>query len=176
MSDYSNATNPSELGLDTNALKRLSKVIEKDIDQEIYDGAVYIVARHGKIAVHEAIGYSDRANNRTTKKDDVFHLMSITKQLTTTVVLAAIDRGDFTLTTPVCEIIPEFGSRGKQNITVKHLLTHTSGLNTELPLMMPIDKFMNIKELTAAVSNERLFRRPGKAVSYNAMGAHDILA
>jgi len=176
MSDYGHATNPAELGLDTNALNRLSKVIEKDINQEINDGAVYIVARHGKIAVHEAIGYSDRANNRTTKKDDVFHLMSITKQLTTTIVLAAIDHGDFTLTTPVCEVIPEFGSRGKQNITVKHLLTHTSGLNTELPLFMPVDKFMNIKELTAAVSNERLFRLPGKAVSYNAMGAHAILA
>ncbi len=167
---------PGELGLDPKALDRLVDTIEKDIDQELYDGAVFIVARHGKIALHETLGYTDKANERETQKDDVFHLMSITKQLTTIVVLAAIDRGDFTLTTKVCEVIPEFSAKGKQNITVKHLLTHMSGLNTELPLFLPLDRFTNIKDLVEAVSNERLFRLPGKVVSYNAMSAHAILA
>ncbi len=164
------------IGLDPNALNRLVKTIEKDIAQELYDGAVFIVAHHGKIAMHEAIGHSELANKRVTKKDDVFHLMSITKQLTTTVVLQAIDRGDFALTTRVCEIIPEFGTKGKQNTTVWHLLTHMSGLNTELPSFMPVDQFMNIKQLVAAACSERLFRMPEKAVSYNAMTAHAILA
>jgi CubicO group peptidase (beta-lactamase class C family) len=161
-----------ELGLDPNALNRLVKTIEKDIDLEIYDGAVFIVARHGKMALHEAIGQTDKAKKRPAQKDDVFHLMSITKQLTTVVVLEAIERGDFTLTTKVSEIIPEFGIKGKQNITVWHLLTHTSGLNTELPLVLPLEQFANIKELVKAVSNERLFHLPGKMVSYNAMSAH----
>jgi len=174
MSNHSNKTSKGEL--DPTALNRLVKTIEKDIAQELYDGAVFIVARHGEIALHEAIGHTDLANKRLAKKDDVFHLMSITKQLTTVVVLEAIERGDFTLTTKVSEVIPEFGIKGKQNITVRHLLTHMSGLNTEIPLGMPLEQFANIKELVKAVGNERLFHLPGKMVSYNAMSAHAILA
>ncbi|MFC1822627.1 serine hydrolase domain-containing protein [Thermodesulfobacteriota bacterium] len=165
-----------ELGLDPNAMNRLIKTIEKDTAQGLYDGAVFIVARHGTIAMHEAIGHTDLENKRIARKDDVFHLMSATKQLTTVIILAAIDRGDFALTTPVREIIPEFGTKGKQNITVKHLLTHTSGLNTELPFTLPRGGFTNIQETVKAVSDERLFYLPGKMVSYNALTAHSILA
>ncbi len=165
-----------DLGLDPNALGRLTETIEKEIAQELYDGAVFIVARRGKIALHETVGHTDLANKRAAKKDDVFHLMSITKQLTTVVVLEAIERGDLALTTKVAEIIPEFGVKGKQNITVWHLLTHTSGLNTEIPLFMPVEHFMNVGELVKAVGNERLFHIPGKMVSYNAMSAHAVLA
>ncbi len=168
--------NPEELGLDTNALNRLAKTIENDIAEELYDGAVFIVARHGKIALHEAVGSSDLANKRVTKKDDVFHLMSITKQLTASVVLQAIERGDFSLNTKVCDVVEGFGIKGKQNVTVWHLLTHMSGLNTELPFLLPMEQFMNIKEVTKFACNDRLFRMSGKAVSYNAMTAHAILA
>jgi CubicO group peptidase (beta-lactamase class C family) len=165
-----------DLGLDPDALGRLVKTIEEDISQELYDGAVLIVARHGKIAVHEAIGHTDLANKRAARKDDVFHLMSVTKQLTAAIVLAAIDRGDFTLTTKVSEVIPEFGVKGKQNVTVGHLLTQTSGLNTELPFMVPMDQVANIKVLVSAASLERLHHIPGRMVSYNATTAHAIMA
>jgi len=163
-------------GLDPNAIGRLVKTIEQDISQELYDGAVFILARHGKVAVHEAIGHTDLANKRAARKDDVFHLMSVTKQLTAAIVLAAIDRGDFTLTTKVSEVIPEFGVKGKQNVTVGHLLTQTSGLNAELPFLVPMDQVANIKVLVSAVCNERLHHIPGRMVSYNATTAHALMA
>ncbi len=163
-------------GLDPTALKRLVATIEKEISQELYDGAVFIVARHGQIALHEALGHTDLANKRAAGKDDVFHLMSVTKQLTTAIVLAAIDRGDFSLTTKVSEVIPEFGVKGKQNITVGHLLTQTSGLNTELPFLVPLDQVANIHILVSAVCNDRLHHIPGKMVSYNATTAHAVMA
>ncbi len=166
----------ADLGLDPNALSRLTDTIEKDISQELYDGAVFLVARHGNVAVHEALGHTDLANRRPAKKEDVFHLMSVTKQLTTAIVLAGIDRGDFTLTTKVSEVIPEFGVKGKQNVTVGHLLTQTSGLNTELPFLVQLDQVANIQALVGAVCNDRLFHLPGRMVSYNATTAHAILA
>ncbi len=163
-------------GLDAEGLHRLRNAIEQDIARGTYDGAVFIVARHGTVAMHEAIGRTDTANDRAADTGDVFHLMSITKQFTTLAVLATIDRGDLSLTTRVSEIIPEFGTRGKQNITVAHLLTHMSGLNTELPMMTMPDEFLNIDKLVAKVCDERLFRRPGRVVSYNTMTAHAVLA
>jgi len=165
-----------ELGFDPDALHRLVRSMEEDITREIYDGAVFIVALHGEIAIHKAIGHTDLANKRTAGKDDVFHLMSITKQLTTAIVLAAIDRGDFSLTTKISEVIPDFGVKGKQNVTVGHLLTQTSGLNTELPFLVPLDQVANIHGLVTAVCNERLHHLPGKMVSYNATTAHAVLA
>lgn len=165
-----------ELGLSPDALRRLYRTIEADIQGELYDGAVWIVARHGKIAIHEALGHSHKVKQRATRRDDAFHLMSISKQLSTIPVLAAIDRGALALTTPIAEIIPEFGKKGKQNITVFHLLTHTSGLNGELPAMIMPHQFLDVRELVKLVSHERLFRRPGRVVSYNAMSAQAVLA
>ncbi len=164
------------LGLSPEPLRRLHQAIEHDIAAELYDGAVWIVARHGRVAVHETLGHSHKAKGRPAHRDDVFHLMSISKQLSTIPVLAAIDRGALALTTPIAEIIPEFGVKGKQNITVFHLLTHTSGMNGELPAMIMPQQLLDVRELVKVVSRERLFRRPGRVVSYNAMSAQAVLA
>jgi len=157
-------------------LDQLIDTMASDIDARTYDGGVVLVARDGEIALHSAIGYSDRDAGRDAQLDDVFHLMSITKQLTTVAVLRAIEAGKFALDTRVAEIIPEFGVKGKHNITVYHLLTHKSGMNEELPAALPPGRHVIIDELVAAVSDERLQRRPGSVVTYNAYAAHAILA
>lgn len=165
----------SKLGLNQHRLNRLKNAIEKDVEKQIYDGAVFLVARHGKIAIHEAVGKTDKENDRQAKVEDIFFIMSITKQLTTTRVLMNIEQGKFSLTTPICEIIPEFSIKGKQRVTLGHLLTHTSGLNTEIPFGLSIRKLTNIEAVVAAVCNERLLSLPGKMVSYNAIPAFSLL-
>jgi CubicO group peptidase (beta-lactamase class C family) len=166
----------TEHTLNQAALEELVNAIEGDITEGQYDGAVVLVAQHGDIALHQAIGHSDLANCRKTRLDDVFHLMSITKQMTTVVVLQAIERGLFSLDTKITEVIPEFGVKGKNNITVYHLLTHMSGMNEELPAALAPGGHINIQALVAAVSDERLQRRPGTVVCYNPYAAHAILA
>ncbi len=174
--DFSSEVVPAQkVGLDPERLNRLKRTIEKDTEEGIYDGAAFIVARHGKIAMYEAVGKTDLEKNRQAKVDDVFFIMSITKQLTTTKVLMDIEQGKFTLNTPICEVIPEFGIKGKQKVTIGHILTHTSGLNTELPFGLPIDQVGNIEAVTAAMSNERLLVLPGRMVSYNAIAAFSLL-
>lgn len=165
----------SKIGLDQDRLTRLKSAIEKDIGKGTYDGAVFIVARHGRIAMHEAVGKTDMENDRQANIDDLFFIMSITKQLTTTRVLMDIEQGKFSLTTPICDIIPEFGIKGKQRVNIGHLLTHTSGLNTEIPFGLSVRKLANIEAVVAAVSNERLLTLPEKMVSYNAIPAFSLL-
>ncbi len=176
MGDFSaKIVEAQEVGLYPDRLNLLKQAIEKDTEKGTYDGAVFIVAREGKIAMHEAVGKTDLANNRQAKLDDVFFIMSITKQLTTTKVLMDFEQGKFQLTTPICEIIPEFGIKGKQRVTVYHILTHTSGLNTELPFGLPVDQVGNIETVVAAICNERLFALPDILVSYNAIAAFSLL-
>jgi CubicO group peptidase (beta-lactamase class C family) len=165
-----------KVGLDPDRLQRLKQAIEEDTTQGMYDGAVFIVARHGKVALYEAVGKTDLEKDRQAKLDDIFLVMSVTKKLTGVRVLMDVERGKFTLNTPVCEVIPEFGTKGKQNVTVYHILNHTSGLNTEIPFGLPIDQLANIEGVTAAMSNERLFILPGTMVTYNAVTSFSLLA
>ena len=165
-----------KLGLDPDRLLKLKRAIEDDTANGLFDGAVFLVAREGTIVMHEAVGRSDLSSGRKAKADDVFFIMSITKQVTATRVLMAIEEGHFTLTTPIKDLIPEFGTKGKQNITVAHILTHTSGLNSEVPFGFAMDQLGRIDAMVAAMSNERVLFKPGSMVTYNPVMAHALLA
>ena len=98
----------AELGFDEGRLERLPLAIEQDVANERYDGAVVLVARGGEIALHQAVGFAERASGRKARLDDIFCLFSITKTFTCAAVLRRVDQGEVLLTTPVAEIIPEF--------------------------------------------------------------------
>src|SRR5690348_14731589 len=98
-----------QLGIDEGRLARVSAAIKADVARKFYDGAVIVVGRGGHVALHQAIGFSDREAGRAAHLDDVFHIFSVTKALTGACVLARIDRGELALTTRVAEVIPEFG-------------------------------------------------------------------
>jgi CubicO group peptidase (beta-lactamase class C family) len=87
-----------------------------------------IVARHGEIGFHEAIGHANSERRRPVKKDSVFSLFSVTKSFTNVLVLRAIELGQIALTTKVVEIIGEFDGPLRKDVTVFHLLTHSAGL------------------------------------------------
>lgn len=165
-----------KVGMDPDRLQRLKRAVEADTDEGTYDGAVLLVGRHGRVVMHEAVGKTDLEKGREASVDDIFFLMSLTKQFTATSVLMSVEAGKFSLMTPICEIIPEFAIKGKQRVNVKHILTHTSGLNTEIPYGLPVDQLPNIEAVTAAMSNERIMFLPGTIVSYNPITAMSLLA
>ena len=114
--------------MDPGRLARLLEVVRDDIAKDRYYGAVLAIGRHGKLALHEAIGHADPARKRPVKKDSVFSLFSVTKAITVVLVLRAIERGAFSLATPISDLVPEFSGQGREKITIFHLLTHSSGL------------------------------------------------
>ena len=105
---------PGEVSMDEGRLQRLKKAVEEDTEKGTYDGAVFAVARHGKVVMHEAVGKTDLEKGRQAALDDVFFVMSLTKKLTAVRVLMDVERGKFDLDTPVCEVIPEFGCRASR--------------------------------------------------------------
>jgi len=121
-------------GLDAERLQRLRSRVEQDIEEGRYDGAVVIVARHGEVGLHEAIGFAHRETGRAAQHDDVFRIFSMTKAFTNALVLNAVDRGLLALTTPIADVVPEFlGTdrfRGmhKPRVTIADLLTHRAAL------------------------------------------------
>lgn len=165
---------PREVGFDPKRLSRLSEVIEADIGAERFDGCALIVARHGRVAYHRWFGWADRAQQKPLVEDQVFFTMSIGKQFTNVLVLNYIERGALALTTPVAEIIPEFGCRGKDNVAIWHVLTHTGGLPASLP-PMPLEEVSRLQSVVAATCATLLEAEPGTRVTYSVIVGHAIL-
>src|SRR5205823_5227661 len=108
-------------------------------------GAVALVARHGKIIYLKAFGMADNATARALRTDDIFRIASQTKAITSAAVMMLWEEGRFRLDDPIAKFIPEFknpqvlktyneqdgtwtGEPAKREITIRDLLTHTSGL------------------------------------------------
>jgi CubicO group peptidase (beta-lactamase class C family) len=163
-----------ELGMDAGRLARVTAAIRSDVDACRYDGAVALVARHGEVVLHEGVGFAEREGERPARVDDVFFLFSVTKTFTAAAVLRCVERGQVQLTTPVAEILPEFGVLGKERITVAQLLTHTGGLPPELPFVSP-DKLGDLETVARGVCGQALIARPGRVVSYSPIGAFAVL-
>jgi CubicO group peptidase (beta-lactamase class C family) len=166
---------PEAAGFDASRLERLATAIEADVDAERYDGCEVVVARGGMVAFHRQFGFAERATRRRVAPAQPFVTMSIGKQLTTAAVFQRIERGDFTLATPVAELIPEFGQRGKTAITIAHLLTHTSGLPMLLP-PMPMELTTQLDAVVQATCAAMPEFRAGSRVSYCILVGHAILA
>jgi CubicO group peptidase (beta-lactamase class C family) len=159
------------------ALARLVAAVRADIDAGQYDGAVLALAHAGRLGLLNAVGSTDRSRGRPARTDDVFLLMSMTKTLTAGLVLQLIDEGRLTLDTPVSSVVPEFGVKGKQNVTVYHLLTHTGGVWSQFspaPGLSGTD-MGNLAAMVDAVSNSTLLHAPGTQVTYSPWASFAIL-
>ena len=126
-------------------------------------GSVLLVRQGEQTSVH-AVG-------EAKSRDAIFLLASISKPISTAAFMTLYDRDEVRLDDPVVKFLPEFRSGGREEMTVKHLLTHTSGLPDQLPenallraRHAPLTDFIK-----GAIRTPLLFR-PGTRYSYSSMG------
>ncbi len=136
---------PENVGMSAERLQRIDAFLQKSVDKKEIPGAVAIICRNGKIVYQKAFGSADNVANRPMKTDDIFRIASMSKAVTSTAVMMLWEEGLFQLDDPISKYIPEFKNptildsmtmtdttyttkpAGKE-ITIRHLLTHTSGL------------------------------------------------
>jgi len=169
------AARPEQHGMSSERLARIRPAMEALIEQRKFFGGEILVARHGEVVLHEAVGYRDWDNKVPLEKDAVYSIFSMTKSLTGMLTLHMIEAGRFALTTKVSEIIPEFSGGVREDITFYHLLTHTSGLPmtfTPIPGMF-IDNFA---EMIAAICEKvHSTAPPGTEASYAPLVGHALM-
>ena len=160
---------PERLGLVPDRLERAMGLLEEGLRTGAYPGAVALVARHGQIAAAAAIGQAQVVPEaRPMRLDTVFDLASITKVVAgVTAVLVLLDAGLICLDDPVARFVPAFGDAGKRAITVRHLLTHTSGLPPWLPCYA---EARMAEETYAYLCTLELEALPGTQVQYSDLG------
>jgi CubicO group peptidase (beta-lactamase class C family) len=124
-------------------LARIDKVLQQAVDDNSIPGAVALVLRDGRPIYEKAFGWSDKESGRKMATDAVFRIASQSKAFTSVAVLALMEEGALTLTTPVSQFIPTFAKTtvavkngdqvtmepARRPITIKDLLTHTAGIS-----------------------------------------------
>src|SRR6476620_8265872 len=199
---------PDDVGISAQRLQRIHELMQRHIDAGDYSGSVTLVARNGRIAHLEAQGLMDIETRKPMTTDAMFRIMSMTKPIVGVAVMMMIEEGKVRLNDPISKFIPEFknikvgvlqgtqpapapaGQRGapprfytvpaEREITVKDLLTHTSGL-----VSGPISNSENAKvALKGKESNADYIPRlgqvplefqPGTRWAYSAQAGFDTL-
>ena len=132
-------------GMSVERLSRIDQMCQQAIEDGQVPGIVALVARHGEVVYHKAFGMADNQAERSLQPDAIFRIASQTKAITSTAVMMLWEEGRFQLNDPISKFIPEFKDAGvlksfneeditwttepaKTPITIRHLLTHTSGI------------------------------------------------
>ncbi len=117
---------------------KITAAVEPFVDNHSIAGAVTLVADKDKTLVLEAVGYADLAAKKPLQVDNLFWIASMTKPITATAVLMLQDEGKLSVDDPVAKYLPELANlktpSGKPaGLTLRHLLTHTSGMGEATP-------------------------------------------
>ncbi|MGM9758599.1 MAG: glycoside hydrolase family 3 N-terminal domain-containing protein [Parabacteroides sp.] len=120
---------PEEVGLDAERLEEVRRIAQEGLEQKAYPGCQVLVAKDGQIVFNECFGYYDFNHSQAVQENSVYDLASSSKATGTLLtVMKAYDEHLFTLNHKVSEFIPELQKTDKQDLTIKELLYHQSGL------------------------------------------------
>jgi CubicO group peptidase (beta-lactamase class C family) len=174
------AGKPEDVGLSSTQLKRLEAVTKKNIDDGLMPGAVMLVARRGKIAWVSVQGRRVPDADDPMKFDSIFRIYSMTKPITSLVLMQLIEEGRLQVYDPVAKYLPEIGkmkvgsevtvdgrpalrlSDPERAMTVQDLLRHTAGLTYGSRGTSPVHKaYIDAKIGDRTATNEELVKRLG---------------
>jgi CubicO group peptidase (beta-lactamase class C family) len=136
---------PADLGLCPDRTQRLVDVLQAEVDRGHIPGAVVLLARHGQVALHQAMGQRDPGTGSAMTTDAIFRIYSMTKPVVSVATMMLVEQGRLLLTDPVARFLPEFANQRvaverdgqvtlepvHQPATVQDLLRHTAGLTYE---------------------------------------------
>jgi CubicO group peptidase (beta-lactamase class C family) len=143
------SASPESVGLSAERLERVERVMQEYVDRGRIAGVVTLIARHGKVAHFQSYGRLDIEKNASMQKDSIFRIASMSKAVTSVAALILLEQGKLLLSDPVSKFIPAYKNTtvavplpvaaapnspvsvvpAKREITIRDLLTHSSGVS-----------------------------------------------
>lgn len=180
---------PGKTGLDPNRMAQIPVRMKYFVDRGAVAGAVTLVARHGVVAEFDATGFQNLESKKPMAKDTIFQIMSMTKPLTGIGIMMLMEEGKLGIGDPVERHLPEFrgqmviqdrnpdGSivlkKPARPITIRDLMTHTSGMFDSLPESIKEHNQrmnMTLAEAVSIFSQQPLEFEPGTRWKYSSPG------
>ncbi|HEY1497013.1 MAG TPA: serine hydrolase domain-containing protein [Candidatus Solibacter sp.] len=179
------ALDPESAGMSPARLARIRVRMQEYVDAGKTAGVVTLVARHGKVAAFDAVGFQDLESKTPMKPDTIFRIASVTKPISCAGIMTLVDEGRISVIDPVEKFLPEFkglkvnpcGTRAGINcaavtparaINLLDLMTHTSGLPGAAPAGTASPG--TLAESVARVSKATLLFEPGTEWNYSNIG------
>ena len=178
------AGRPEDVGISSQRLERVRRQMKADVESGRIPGAVLLIARNGKIASLDALGYQERRSQTPMKADSIFRIASMSKPITSVAIMILAEEGKLDIGAPVAQYLPEFkevkvgvdNAAPKRPMTVQDLLRHTSGLTYGIFGNSPVDQLYkksnmfaskSLAEMVAAIARLPLAHQPGEAWEYS---------
>ncbi len=157
---------PSAVGVSSERLARIDRVVQSSIDKKELPGAVVLVGRHGRVVWRKSYGARAVEPQREPMTvDTIFDLASLTKIVATaTSMMILIERGEVRLSDPVVKFIPELKGEGRDSITIEQLLMHTAGFAPDFDLK---ERWNGYDEAMKRLYHEPLRTPPGTRFVYS---------
>ncbi len=178
------ANRPEDVGFSSQRLERVRRQMMADVESGRIPGAVLIVARNGKTALLDAIGFQERRSRQPMAKDSIFQIASMSKPITSVAVMILAEEGKLDIGAPVAQYLPEFKDAKvgveraalKRPMTVQDLLRHTSGLTYGAFGNSPVDELYkksnlfaskSLAGMVATIASLPLAHQPGEVWEYS---------
>jgi beta-N-acetylhexosaminidase len=164
----SNESNPGAINFDN-----VDKVIQTAIKDSAFPGAVLLISKDGNTIYQKAYGHYTYNNNSSSMKiNTIFDLASVSKVVsTTTCAMICYDRGLFKLDDKVFKYIPSFAQNGKQNVTIRNLLVHNSGLRPDIKSYKAYENSPHPEQdILNEIYSDTLIYPTGKMMVYSDLG------
>ena len=205
------AAKPEEVGFSSDRLQRIHELMQRNIDQGNFAGAVTLVARNGRVAHFEAHGLMDLDTKKPMEKNAIFRIMSMTKPIVGVSILMLLEEGKIRLNDPVSKFIPQlkdlkvavplpeapaspfappspapkesrfYTMPADREITVRDLMTHTSGMvsgsiSNSQNAKVIFQKGETLADYIPRLGSVPLEFQPGTKWAYSAQAGIDTLA
>ncbi len=177
---------PESAGMSSSRLAEATRALQAHVNGLNIAGVVAAVARHGRIVYFEALGQRDRETGDPMARDDLFRLYSMTRPITSTAVMMLWEEGRFKLDDPIAQYLPQFAGQRvfadtgapdlaqtrprSGDITVRHLLTHTSGIGSRSSPVYRAEQVrlrsITLPQLVDNAARVPLFEDPGTRFRY----------
>ncbi|WP_197231439.1 serine hydrolase domain-containing protein [Novipirellula artificiosorum] len=171
-------TKPEVVGVSSEKVGELSKYMQSLVDKGKIAGGVTMMARRGKVVHLKAVGMADREAEKRMTTDAIFRIASMTKPITSVAAMMLWEQGKIGLDDPISKYIPEFKNPevlvsvgplvtrpAKREITIRHLLTQTSGLgypSTEGIGKLYLDHDIKMGLCSSNLTLKEMMERTGK--------------
>jgi len=151
---------------------RANRIVQQAIDKAIADGreiGLQVAAYHrGELVIDAWGGLADEATGRRVDGDTLFNVFSVTKAVAATAIHVLADRGLLDYDQPVTRYWPEYGRRGKEKTTVRHVLTHRACV-PQMPTDVTTERMCDWDWMTNAIANLEPLAEPGTKTLYLSM-------
>jgi CubicO group peptidase (beta-lactamase class C family) len=160
---------PESVGVSSEGIRRAEEYVRQAVDAGVIPLADVALVRRGTLVWRASfVNRELAARGQRLDADSLYYLGSFTKIFVATLIMQQVERGQVMLSRSVADYIPAFAARGKESVTVRHLLAHASGLPDQLA--SPMTTQIPLAELVQEICDQPLVFRPGTRGSYCTWG------